>query len=233
VAPVVAEVGWSAKPGEAPPVAVLRNKAILALGLWGDPAVIGEARRRFTKFEHDRASLTPDQQETVLSIVAAYADAAVFDRLYKVARSAGNVDEVRRYYGALVTVHDPKLAALALRAVMGDALPPQAQMEKSRLVFDAAKTNPAISWSAFKSYEPEMLRFASASDLAVYLTGALFDVYGDSIPPSELLGWIRTHFPPDAAPYIKKGLSRARSAHTERARLVAELNAELSRTSRN
>ena len=127
VAPVVAALGWTAKPGEDPPLRVLRNKAILALGLWGDPAVIGEARRRFAKFEHDPSSLTPDQQETVLTIVGTYADGATFQRLHKLALAARDIPDVRRRYGALIAVRDPMLASKALQAVVTDPIPPQAQ----------------------------------------------------------------------------------------------------------
>ncbi len=123
VTPVVATLGWSAKPGEAPPVRALRSKAILALGLWGDPAVIGEARRRFAEFEHDPSSLTPDQQETVLTIVGTYSDDAMFVRLHKLALAARDVPDVRRRYGALIAVRDPKLAAKALQAVLTDPIP--------------------------------------------------------------------------------------------------------------
>jgi aminopeptidase N len=229
VAPVVSALGWSPKSGEAPPVRVLRNQAILALGLWGDPAVIGESRRRFAKFEHNRSSLTPDQQETVLKVVAAYADAATFQRLHELALSARVVPEVERYYGALVSVRDPKLAALAMHAVLTDPILPQAQMQKGRLIFDAADINPRASWSAFKTYEPSLSRYAPPAMLAVYMSGSIMKSYGGSIPSAEIMAWMHAHFPPQAAPYINKALAQANVVAAERARLAAEVDTELSK----
>ncbi len=210
-------------PATMPLLRVLRNKAILALGLWGDPAIIGEARRRFAKFEHDPSSLTPDQQETVLTIVGTYADGAMFQRLHKLALAARDVPDVRRRYGALIAVRDPKLAARALQAVMTDPLPPQAQSQKLRLILGAADTNPKLSWAFFKTHEAELTKTFEDSDKAVYLTGAILEVYGNGIPLPAIVSWLRQNFPPSAAPFIKRGVSAAEINLAEKARLAGEV----------
>jgi aminopeptidase N len=224
VGPVVAALGWASKPGEDPPLRDLRNKAILALGLWGDPAVIGEARRRFAKFEHNPSSLTPDQQETVLTLVATYADDATFQRLHKLALAARGVPDVRRRYGALIAVRDPKLATKALQAVVSDPLPPQAQSQKLRLIFRTADTNAQLSWSFFASHEAVLTKDFEDSDKAVYLTGAILDTYGDKIPLPVVVAWLQQNFPASAAPFIKRGVSAAKISLAEKARLVREVN---------
>ncbi|HEY1727222.1 MAG TPA: M1 family metallopeptidase [Candidatus Baltobacteraceae bacterium] len=233
LSPLVKALGWNIKPGEAPPIRDLRNKAILALGQFGDPAVIGEARRRFAIFEHNHASLSPDQQGTVLPVVAAYADPAMFERLHKVALTARDVPEVGRFYGALVTIRDPKLAAMALQAVMTDPLPPQAQSNKLRLIFESADWNPKLSWTFFERHGPDLLKDFSEFDRALFMADALPDIYKDAEPPSVIAVWVQARSPAGAAPYIKRGLAAARVKLAEKARLVAELNAELSHTSRN
>ncbi|MGA3037020.1 MAG: M1 family metallopeptidase [Vulcanimicrobiaceae bacterium] len=233
VAPVVAALGWSPKPGEAPPVRVLRNKAILALGLWGDPAVIGEARRRFAIFEHNPESLTPDQQETVFIIVGTYADDATFRRLHKLALATRDVPNLERLYRALVTARDPRIATKALQAVVTDPLLPQEQDQRLRFIFQAADANPQLSWFFFKTHEAALTKDYGTTVVAVYMTGAVLRVYGDKIPTSTVVAWLRQNFPPEAAPFIKRGLSAPQIALAEKSRLVAEVNAELSRMSRN
>jgi aminopeptidase N len=233
VAPVVTALGWSPKPDDPPPVRVLRNKAILALGLWGDPAVIGEARRRFATFEHNPESLTPDQQETVFTIVATYADDAMFRRLHKLALAARNVPDLERLYRALITARDPRIAAKALQAVVTDPLLPQEQNERLRFIFGAADANPQLSWSAFKTHYAALTKDFGTTGVAVYLTGAVLRVYGDKMPTSVVVGWLKQHFPPEAAPFIRRGLSAVQISLAEKSRLVTEVNAELSRASRN
>jgi aminopeptidase N len=227
VAPVVAALGWSAKPGEDPPLRVLRNKAILALGLWGDPAVIGEARRRFAAFEHNPSSLTPDQQETVFTIVGTYADNATFRRLHKLALAARDVPDVRRRYGALIAIRDPKLASQALQAIVSDPIPPQAQGQRLRLILRASDVNPQLSWAFFKTHEAELTKDFDATEKSVFLAGGILAVYGDKIPLPAVLAWLQQNFPPPAAPFIKRGASAAKIALAEKARLVGEVNAEL------
>jgi aminopeptidase N len=233
VQPVVAQLGWAAKPGENPPTRDLRYHAILALGLWGDPAVIGEARRRFAIFEHDRTSLTPNQQTAVLPIVAAYADAAMFERLHKLARSARTVPEVRRFYGALVSVRDPKLAQLALQAVISDPLLPQAKSQRRRLIFAAAATNPSVAWAFFKVHGPAMLKGMPPFQRALFLADSLPRTFLDAAPPATVGAWLQSLSPPATAPFIKRGVAAADVLVAIKARLVAEVNTELSGTARN
>ena len=88
------QLGWQPKPGETPGVQRLRAKVIGDLGAWGDPEIIAEARRRFAEFVKDRSSMRPDEQAVVLSIVARDADAATFEQLHAIAKSAQRRDRI-------------------------------------------------------------------------------------------------------------------------------------------
>jgi aminopeptidase N len=96
--PAFVRLGWDAMPGETPGVQRLRRKLLSDLGIWGDSAVIDEARKRFSAFVTDHKAITPDYQAVVLSIVAHYADAATFDRLHAIARAATDQAVLERYY---------------------------------------------------------------------------------------------------------------------------------------
>ncbi|MBV8583883.1 MAG: M1 family metallopeptidase, partial [Candidatus Eremiobacteraeota bacterium] len=164
VNPVLHAIGWSPKPGEAPPVADLRKKVLISLGQWGDPAVIAEARRQFAIFDRNRSSLSVDQQNIVLAIVAEYADAATFARLHAIARTARDTSQVGTFYAALVGVRDPRLAKMALDALLTDPIPPQAKHGRLRFVTGsdeegiagAADQNPRLAWSFFKAHYKEL-----------------------------------------------------------------------------
>ncbi|HEY6234773.1 MAG TPA: M1 family metallopeptidase, partial [Candidatus Elarobacter sp.] len=69
VSPLLGSLGWDAKPGETVATGELRRSAIAALGAWGDPAVIAEARTRFDRAVSDPASTPPDMLALLTGIV--------------------------------------------------------------------------------------------------------------------------------------------------------------------
>jgi hypothetical protein len=97
------------------------------------------ARARFEKFVQDRNALSPDDQPMVLSIIARNADAAAFEQLHAIAKSAKSETELRRDLLAMMDVADPQLAARAARIALSDEIPPQAASLRLQLVW-ALKT---------------------------------------------------------------------------------------------
>ncbi|WP_293904522.1 M1 family metallopeptidase [Phenylobacterium sp.] len=112
--PVAQRLGWDPKPGEADNDAVTRRAILENLGALGDPAVLAEARRRFERWLTDPDSLTGTGRRTVLSIVAANADAATWDTLHRKARESKDITDRARLYGYLGSALDPALADRAL-----------------------------------------------------------------------------------------------------------------------
>jgi len=115
LAPLFAQLGWDAKPGEDANIALLRNQLIEVLGgEVADKAVVAEARRRFAAFQSDRASLSADLRSTVLGIVATHASAADWDALRQLAQSSENSMEKQEFYLLLGAAKDKSLAEKAL-----------------------------------------------------------------------------------------------------------------------
>jgi aminopeptidase N len=114
LAPAFARLGWDAKPGEADNAAILRTTLLAALGQFDDPAVIAEAKRRFTAWLTAPDSLSGSARQTVLRIVAAHADAATWDRLHALAQRATDPTDKTRLYRYLGAAADPALADRAL-----------------------------------------------------------------------------------------------------------------------
>jgi aminopeptidase N len=114
LAPAFARFGWDAKPGEPDNDALLRRTLLVALGQFDDPAVIAEARRRFTAFLAAPDSLKGNGRQIVLQIVAAHADAAAWDQLHTLAQQATDPTDKARFYHYLGVAKDPALADRAL-----------------------------------------------------------------------------------------------------------------------
>ncbi len=149
IEPVASRMGWDARPDETPDLQQLRRALIKNLGLWGDQAVIGEARKRFTAFVADHRAIAPDDQSMILSIVARYADVSSFDQLHSIAKRAADETEQRRYFSALMDVGDPQLAKQAAAIALSDEIPPQGARWRMALIVRLAELHKELSWSTF------------------------------------------------------------------------------------
>jgi aminopeptidase N len=114
LAPVFDRVGWTAKPGEAPPVATLRNTLIGTLGALGDPAVIAEAKRRYAADKTDPTAIPVQLRKTILAVVARHADAQTWDALHEQAKAVKTPLIRDQLYGLLASAEDEALASRAL-----------------------------------------------------------------------------------------------------------------------
>ena len=115
-----AQVGWTARAGEAGTVAILRNTLIGALGTLGDPAVLAEARRRFAASVDDPAALPGALRRTVLGIVAQHADLDTWERLHAMARAETTPQVKDTLYELLAAPRDAALAQRALDLALTD-----------------------------------------------------------------------------------------------------------------
>jgi aminopeptidase N len=209
VRPVVDRLGWDAKPNESPATQQLRRTLIADLGAWGDEQVIAEARRRFAAFLADHGALTPDDQATVLSIVARNADAASFEQLHALARSARDETERRRFYLALMQVRDPQLAAQSATIAASAEIPPQTAPARWGLVRQLSIDNPSLAWSTFtRNYDVVMLpqgRYA-----LLYTAEAGPEVFWDALPLEQLQSWTEAHTPESLGDSVARGMEMAR-----------------------
>jgi len=222
--PVFDRLGWDAKPNETAPIQALRRTAIDRLGGWGDPVVVAEARRRFAAFLANRSSLSLDDQGTLLPIVAENADAATFDQLHALAKSAHDEAQARVYYGALVTVRDPKLQQQALDIIISPELPPQSAGIRSRLVLTAAGYIPTKYGASIKRTADALLGATSEFSRALSMS-AVPSTFWRGAPLDQLEAYVKAHTPPTAGVYVARGMERARSALALRDRLVPAADA--------
>jgi aminopeptidase N len=123
LAPEFARVGWDAKPGEDGQTRLLRARLITTLGRFGDPAVIEEAKKRFTAFLADPATLAPDLRDPVARIIGLTGDKTAFDQLHTLGKNASSTEDKLRYFYALAGTHDPALIDQAADLATTNELP--------------------------------------------------------------------------------------------------------------
>jgi aminopeptidase N len=221
---VLAQIGWVAAAAESPDQGQLRRLLMADLAEWGDESVIEEARRRFGAFVADRNAISPDDQATMLGIVATYADAATFEQLHAIARSAASEAEMRRFFGALMAVRDPLLAQQAAQIALSDEISPQADSLRMGLVVRIGLAHPELSWSTFTRNAPRLLApFAryipliSAQQVPVW--------YCNGVPMTDIEAWVRAQVPAEMGANIERGLQAARFRLVEKQRLPPEADA--------
>ena len=220
VRPVFDRLGWEARAGEAPGVQRLRRTVIGSLGLWGDKEIIAGARQRFAKFLKDRHALRPDEQAVVMTIVARYADAATFARLHRVAKSAANETELRRYYTALMSVRDPALAASAATVALSAEIPPQADSLRLWLVLALSDEHQQLAWDLFVKHLDVLLAPHQPSG-PLYVAQYGPGMFWSSVPLAQLEAWVKANVPAEMTADVARGMETARFRIEEKSALIA------------
>jgi aminopeptidase N len=217
--PVATRMGWNPASGETAGVQRLRRNLIAHLGAWGDAEVVAEARRRFAAFVADRTRLAPDDQATILTIVAQNADAAAFDQLHAIAKGAKNETEVRRFYPVLMRVRDPQLAAQAAQIALSPEIPPQADVLRLGLVLALSAEHPQLSWSTFTG-QLGALTAANPGNRPNVLAKTAPEVFWNGVPLDTLQSWLKEHGEPGMADTLTDSMQTVRFRLDQKTRLV-------------
>jgi hypothetical protein len=205
----------------------LRRTLLQDLGVWGDPQVLAEARRRVAAFVTDQQAVKPDDQGFILAIVMSRADETTFEQLHALARSEKDDTAQQRYYRALMRVGDPRLAQRAAQIALSAEIPPQSAYTRMGLVIALADRHPGLSWSTFRANADVLL--APNPKYAPLITAEYVPEYfWDAAPPQEVEAWVRTRVPAEMSANIQRGVETARVRQLQKARVVPAADAYVS-----
>jgi aminopeptidase N len=188
-------IGWDPSPGEPQEVAPLRRALVDALGRAGDPAVIGEARKRFAA--RAQKPLDALMRPTVLSIVGRYADAATFDALLDDWRRADGTEVRYQYQSALRHASDPALARRWMELALGSS-----EMPPADAVFNVHRTGAdsgqrQLAWDFVRANLAAL--YAKTSPRGrVYVLPDAASAFADEKVAEELLSLTREKLGPGA-----------------------------------
>jgi len=222
--PAAQQLGWDAKPGETPAVQGLRRTLIGELGAWGDPATLAEARRRFALFLKDPKAIGADDQQVILAIVGKYADAGTFEQLHTRAKQARDDAERLRFYIALATTRDPKLADQVAQIGLGSELPPQDLQTRLGMLATLRDEHPQLTWNIFSQHADALLSPMGAL-APMALSENVPQLCWDALPADQLEAWLKSHLPAEMAPNIAKGMEGVHFKVAEKATLVPAADA--------
>jgi aminopeptidase N len=226
--PAMKALGWDPKDNESPSVQELRRNVIAALGLWGDQAVLAEARRRYALFLKDHHAVKPDYQGVILDIVAHYADAATFDQLHALAKGATDEAELERYYGALMRVGDAALAEKAAKIAVSDEIPPQADNARLHFVMTLSPEHQLLSWRTFTT-NSEMIMKSATTFGPLIIAQYVPEGFWSGVPLSDVESWVRAHVPAEMSDVVDRGMESARFRLAQKTVLVRQADSYLQR----
>lgn len=219
IKPAFAALGWDAKDSDTPEVQKLRRRLIQDMGLWGDPSSIAEARTRFAAFLQDHSRLSPDDQGPILRVVARNADAATFQVLHALAKTAQDITEIERFYGALMQVENESLAEQAAQIALSSEIPPQAENRRFQLLTLLAQRHQRLAWTLFREHHDTLLRPLQPFGPLI-IARQLPQVFWSGIPLVELETWLRKHVPAGMSSNVDQGLQTMRFKLAEKRALV-------------
>ena len=143
LAPMMAQTGWEARPGEASSVATLRGQLITILGDMGEAGVLAEARRRYAASEQDPSAMPAPLRRTILGVVAQHADAATWEQLHARARQEQTPLVKNQLYDLLASSDDPALAQRALALALTDE---PGVTNSPAMIARVARTHPELAF---------------------------------------------------------------------------------------
>jgi aminopeptidase N len=208
--PLMGRLGRDAKPGEDATAVSLRPQVIAALGDYGDPDTLAWAQDRFAAFIKDPNALSPSLRGTVLTIIGQSADQATYDQLHTLAKSSDSREDKQRYYTAMASAHDPKLAQQTLALMLTDELAPSFSIRLLSVIANTGEQPEAV-WAFVQAHRDEIdgsQDFTSRNALMPRLIGA----FPDPARVEELLAEGRAGLSPDDLPAFDRMADRYRAA---------------------
>jgi aminopeptidase N len=191
LAPVLARLGWDARPREGGDVAALRAVVIAALGEFDDPAVVAEARRRFAA--GGAQDLPPELRDAVQDVVAKHADDDAWAALRRLARAAGSTRERERLYRLLGAAGDPALVDRALALALGGEPP---ATTAPGIIATVADRYPEKAFDFAMAHRAQMEALLEPGSRVIYLASLAsgsndpgliprLRAYGATVPPTS------------------------------------------------
>jgi aminopeptidase N len=166
LSPILARVGWSARPNEASNIAVLRSELIGTLGYFGDRQVVAEANRRFAA--NDPSVTAGPLRTSILAIVAENANASTWDRLHAQAKAEQNPLVKAQLYRLLGSNRDPALAQRALQLAL---TPEPGATTSSAIISAVAGEHPDLAFDFALQNRQAVEGLVDASSRSRYFPG--------------------------------------------------------------
>jgi len=184
-----ADLGWTARPGEAADIAPLRAGLIQALGDLDDAMVMGHSRTLFESYLDDPKTVPSELRTAVLAVVAMHADASVWERIHARAVATRDADERESLYRLLASVADSNLELQTLQLTLTDELEPTA---KPDLLNTLAIRHPEQAFDFAVAHRDQVNGWLEPGSRDIY-TARLLATSADPAARDRMLQYVAKH----------------------------------------
>jgi aminopeptidase N len=224
--PAFVRVGWVPVRGETETAAVLRERLILALGRFDDPAVLAEARTRFARSRTSLAALPAAIREAAISVVARHADRVTWNELLTRAKAATEPIEKQRLFEALGLALDPALVSRALALSLSGAVP---TAFASDVIDSASAEHPKLAFDFAVAHEKQVLDLVDVTSRWLFIP-ALAQTSAEPAMVEQVRGYAQRSIPSDARQTAERVVADIEFRAAVRARQLPALEAWVEQT---
>ncbi|WP_344761992.1 M1 family metallopeptidase [Actimicrobium antarcticum] len=178
--PMLTQLGWTARAGEADTVPSLREQLIDVLSELDDPVTIAEARRRFAAQDRDPTAVPAAIRKTIMAVVIEHADAPTWEAMRQLASAEKSPMIKGDLYQLLSTSKNPSLAAQAMALALTDepgvttsaGMLAGVSVKYPDLAFDfalanMARVNERVDASSLSRFFPSLASKSASPDMIV------------------------------------------------------------------
>lgn len=204
LAPVLARVGFDAKPGEEAPVSNLRETLIGRLGTSGDAMVAARARGYVAALGKNPDAIPAAIRQPILSTYATRATLDEWDRLYELAKAERNPVVKNRYVSLLGYAEDENAARRALSVLKNDTFTPP---QRAALLRSIAGAHPDMAFDWAVANKPLVDSFLEESNRSTFIVG-LGAGSNDPAMPGKIEAWAAANLPESSRGGAKRAIAQ-------------------------
>lgn len=204
LSPVLARVGFEAKPGESAPVSNLREALIGRLGTSGDAMVAARARGYVAALTKDPAAIPAAIRQPILSTYATRATPAEWDKLLDLAKAERNPVVKNRYVSLLGYAEDESAARRALGLLKTDTFTPP---QRAALLRSIAGAHPDLAFDWAVANKALVDSFLEESNRATFIVG-LGAGSNDPAMPGKIQAFADANLPEGSRGGAKRSISQ-------------------------
>jgi aminopeptidase N len=220
LAPVLARIGYEARPGETALVSNLRETLIARLGAYGDADVAARARRYVAQLQTNPTAIPPAIRQPILSTYAGNATAAEWDVLLNLAKAETSPVAKNRFVSLLGAARDEALATRALELLKTDTFTPP---QRASLLRAVAGRHPDMAFDWAVANRELVDTFLEESTRSGYIVG-LGAGSNDPAMPGKIQAYADKYIPEANRGGMRNALTAiaVRKAAAERIRPAVE-----------
>jgi aminopeptidase N len=221
--PVMANIGWTAKPEDTSATINLREQMIATLSQLDDQATIAEARRRYEAQASDPTAFPVELRKVIMSVVALHADTSTWDKLHAAAQAEKSPMIKDQLYRLIATSKNPELTERALNIAMTDE--PGATNSAS-MIDQVARFYPDTAFDFSIAHLAQVDKFVDGSSRSRYLP-RLAEGSSDPAMVDKLNAYAKDHIPASALGSTKTAVATINYHIKVRTQRVPEITAWL------